>query len=159
MNPRIVAVTLLCVLGAAIVPGCNRSPRGGPVNRNLPSTTIQLGSQRFIVEIAKDEPTRRTGLMNRPSMPPDHGMIFVFPVQQPLGFWMDNTLIPLDIIYLDREGRVVSIHSMQPLDLRKVASAAPAKYAIELNHGAAARTGLRPGDPVQIPAEALNTDR
>jgi uncharacterized protein len=100
------------------------------------------------------------GLMNRQSMPANHGMVFVFPSEQRLSFYMRNTLIPLDILYLDQEGAVVSIHPMQPLDLRGVpVRGGLAKYAIELNQGAAARVGVRPGDRLQVPPEAAHTER
>jgi hypothetical protein len=86
-------------------------------------------------------------------------MIFVFPFEQRLSFWMENTLIPLDIVFVDREGRIVSIHQMQPLDLRQVPSAGPAMYAIELNQGTAARAGVKAGDMLQIPPQAAGGSR
>ncbi|HMO25414.1 MAG TPA: DUF192 domain-containing protein, partial [Tepidisphaeraceae bacterium] len=78
-------------------------------------------------------------------------MIFAFPDERPLSFWMKNTHIPLDILYLTADGAVVSTHRMLPHDLRPVPSAGPAKYAIELNAGEIARTGLRRGDRIDIP--------
>jgi uncharacterized membrane protein (UPF0127 family) len=136
--------------------GCKRpaAKPTGPINQNLPTTTIQIGNEQFTLEIASTDPTRQIGLMNRHSMPANHGMIFVFPREEPLGFWMKSTYIPLDILYLSEGGRVVSIRSMKPLDLTSVPSGYPAKYAIELNQGAATRAGVRVGDQLTIPPEA-----
>jgi uncharacterized membrane protein (UPF0127 family) len=92
--------------------------------------------------------------MHRQSLPPDRGMIFVFADEEPRSFWMRNTLIPLDIVYLDKDGKVVSISQMKPLDETGVHSAGPAKYAIEMNEGAAARAGVKVGDVLDIPPAA-----
>jgi uncharacterized membrane protein (UPF0127 family) len=89
-------------------------------------------------------------------MPADHGMIFVFPDTEPRSFWMKDTRIPLDILYLDPDGVVVSIRQMKPYDLSGVHSDKPAKYAIELNKGAAERAGVKVGDKLEIPEAARN---
>jgi len=73
---------------------------------------------------------------------------------QPRGFWMRNTRIPLDIVYVRPDGLIVSVHTMKPLDLTSVKSAGPAMYAIELNAGVAGQLGLKPGDMVDIPPSA-----
>jgi uncharacterized membrane protein (UPF0127 family) len=93
--------------------------------------------------------------MFRDSMPPDHGMLFVFQTEERQGFYMRNTRIPLDILFLDSSGTVVSIHQMYPFDESSTLSAAPARYAIELNQGAAAAAGVKAGDRLSIPPEAL----
>ena len=92
--------------------------------------------------------------MRRDSMPADHGMIFVFSREAPLAFWMSNTRIPLDILFIDGQGKVVSSKSMKPFDLRTTPSDAPAKYAIELNAGAAESSGVSVGDQLNIPLPA-----
>ena len=89
--------------------------------------------------------------MFRDSMPADHGMIFVFDDVEVRGFWMKNTRIPLDIIYVGPDKVVVSIKQMEPFDLRNTSSDKPAQYAIELNKGQAAAAGLRVGDKLTIP--------
>jgi uncharacterized protein len=118
----------------------------------LPTAVLQLGARQYTVEIAADDNARETGLMFRPYMPPDYGMIFVFNEEQPENFYMKNTQIPLDIIFMDHTGRVVSIKTMQPLDLRLTPSDGPASFAVELNAGQAAATALHVGDVVSIPA-------
>ena len=152
----LVIITAMTV--AAIGSSCKQDVKG-PMNRNLPTTTMRIGSEQFTLEVADEDKEREVGLMNRRSMPANHGMIFVFPREERLSFYMKHTLIPLDIVYLDADGDIVSIHQMQPLDLTSIPSRAPAKYAIELNLGTAARLGLTPGDRLEIPGDAATTDR
>jgi uncharacterized membrane protein (UPF0127 family) len=130
--------------------GCDAAP----AHPSLPTTNMRLGSNSFIVEIANSDPDREHGLMQRDSMPRNHGMIFVFDDEKPRAFWMKNTRFPLDIVYLDHNGKVVSIKQMQAYDLTSVPSDQPCKYAIELNVGIASAAGLKVGDTVQIPPEA-----
>jgi hypothetical protein len=126
--------------------GCRRKPQG-----DLSTVRMQIGSDTFTLEVADTEASRQKGLMHRYSMPADRGMLFVFPEEERLGFWMKNTHIPLDIVFLDASGKVVSIHQMKPYDLRSTRSEGPAMYAIELNQGRAAKAGVKPGDRLKIP--------
>ena len=120
---------------------------------------MKVGRETFILEVADTPKLRETGLMRRKAMPPDHGMLFVFEYRQFLGFWMRNTLIPLDILYVDADGRVATIRQMKPLDETSIPSTDPVLYAIELNQGAAARAGVKEGDRLQLPAEYAQTKR
>jgi hypothetical protein len=107
------------------------------------------GVQSFRVEIADSEMEREYGLMCRRSLAPDRGMLFLFARSEPQMFWMRNTLIPLDIVYIGEDGRVVSIsRNVQPLDESGAPSAGPAKFVLELPAGRAAQIGLLPGDRV-----------
>lgn len=130
--------------------GCESSPAG------LPMTSMQIGGETFHIEIAATDSSMERGLMKRDSMPEDHGMIFIFPDEAVRAFWMKNTRFPLDILFLDRHGVIVSIHQMEPYDERETSSDAPAKYAIELNRGAAAAAGVKVGDIVKFPAEVAS---
>ena len=120
----------------------------------LPTTQIKLGNQTFTLEIANDFNTRAFGLMKRDSMPDGHGMIFVFAREQVLPFHMKNTRIPLDIVFVDANGRIVTIKQMKPYDLNVTSSDRPAKWAIELNKGAADAAGVKVGDQLEIPPAA-----
>jgi uncharacterized membrane protein (UPF0127 family) len=143
-------VQILLLLFVALVVGCSeRSPTNG-----LATTTMKIGRETFTLEIANTSAAREHGLMERDSMPADHGMIFVFKAPDELSFWMKNTRIPLDILYLDEHGKVVSIHQMKPYDRSGVPSDGPAKYAIELNVGRASDVGAKVGDVLEIPANA-----
>jgi uncharacterized membrane protein (UPF0127 family) len=112
---------------------------------------MQIGAKPFTLEIADTDELRQKGLMRRDSMPKDQGMIFVFLDEAPRSFWMKNTRIPLDIIYLDARGRIVSIKQMKPFDLTGTPSDGPAQYAIELNEGTASKLGIKPGDTLDLP--------
>jgi hypothetical protein len=120
----------------------------------LPVTPMKIGSKTYQLEIAGDDYSREHGLMQRDSMPADHGMIFVFAEEKPLNFWMENTRIPLDILFLNSGGKVVSIHTMKPYDRSLTPSDGPARYAIELNAGAASDDGAKVGDQLLVPAQA-----
>lgn len=135
---------------------CGRSEPGisGAAGKTLPTTRMRIGEQTFVLEIANTDSSRTRGLMKRDSMPADHGMIFVFPDESPRGFWMRDTRIALDILFLNSSGKVISIHTMKPYDLSSTHSAGPAKYAIELNAGAVASTGVSVNDVLDIPPEA-----
>jgi uncharacterized membrane protein (UPF0127 family) len=127
------------------------STTGSP--SRLPTTRMSVGNETFELEIAYRPEDQETGLMHRRSMPADHGMIFVFPDERNLTFWMKDTLIPLDIIYVNHSGTIVSVKPLKPLDKTGVSSDGPAMYAIELNAGAAARAGVKAGDVLSVPAD------
>jgi len=130
------------------VGGCQNSPSG------LATVKMQIGKDTFTLEVADTDATREHGLMERDSMPNGHGMIFVFAQERELDFWMKNTRFPLDILYVDAGGKVVSIKQMKAYDLSTTPSDYPAKYAIELNFGAAAEARVHVGDKLTIPAES-----
>lgn len=121
------------------------------ISEQLPTTLMQIGSVTYTLEIAANDAQRARGLMFRDQMPAEHGMIFIFDDEQVRSFWMKNTRIPLDIIYLSDQGKVVSIKSMKPFDEKSVSSEFPARFAIELNAGQAQRCGILPGDVIIVP--------
>ena len=123
----------------------------------LPTVPMQIGNKQFTIEIADTPAKRSVGLMKRDSMPADHGMIFVFPEQDTYSFWMKNTRIPLDIVFIDAGGTIRSIQQMKPYELKSVSPPVAVKYAIELNQGAAAKAGAKVGDKITIPDYARET--
>src|SRR5688572_15107206 len=134
MNALSIATLLLSVLSFT---GC----RDATPTSSLPMVDVRIGQQTFKLEVARNDDDRMTGLMHRESMPADQGMLFVFDQEAVRSFWMKNTKIPLDILYLNSIGGVVSIKQLKPLDTTSVSSEYPAKFAIELNEGAAAKSG------------------
>ena len=102
------------------------------------------------VEIARTDEERAKGLMYRTELPEGEGMIFIFEREQPLSFWMKNTLIPLSIAFIASNGRIIDIKDMEPLDLSSVPSSAPARYALEVPQGWFSRAGVNTGDIVRI---------
>ncbi|MDC0656593.1 DUF192 domain-containing protein [Leisingera sp. SS27] len=104
------------------------------------------GQTGFSVEIADDEQERAQGLMFRESMPRGAGMLFVYDRPQPAAFWMKNTLIPLDIIFLDKTGLVTTVHeNAKPGDLTPIPGGDEVFAVLEINGGLARRYGIAPG--------------
>ncbi|WP_062014424.1 DUF192 domain-containing protein [Aureimonas sp. AU4] len=109
--------------------------------------TTATGEHAIEVEIADTDASRETGLMNRSSMPANHGMLFDFKQTRPVAMWMKNTIIPLDMLFLDERGRIVNIATnAKPYSLDVIPSSGPVRYVLELNGGAAARYGAKAGD-------------
>ena len=114
----------------------------------LPTVTLTIGTHKLVAEVVATVEQRATGLMNRFSLKPDHGMLFVFGRPAPQGFWMKNTYIPLSIAFLDADGRILNIEDMQPKTLDSHAAQGPARYAIETNVGWFAERKVKAGDKV-----------
>ena len=110
------------------------------------------GRHVFQVEIANNDATREHGLMDRRYMAPDHGMLFEFDREEPVSFWMKNTYIPLDMIFIAPSGVVTHIAAnAEPLSERVVPSGGPSIAVLELDGGTAASIGLKVGDKVRHP--------
>lgn len=108
------------------------------------------GAHHFIVEVAATPEEQATGLMNRSAMAPDRGMIFPYAPPQDVAFWMKNTLIPLDMIFIREDGTIARIEANAvPLSLEPVPSLEPVAAVLELNGGRAAELGIAPGDKVE----------
>jgi hypothetical protein len=116
---------------------------------------MTLKDKAFTMEVAQTDAQCERGLMYRDSMPADHGMLFVMPYADTWAFWMHNTRIPLDIIFIDRAGKVLDIHNRAAFDETSRGPTYPAQYVIELNLGTAQKIGLRKGDTVEIPKKYL----
>ena len=114
-----------------------------------------IGACELYLEVANDPEERAVGLMGRESLGRDRGMVFVYLEDQILSFWMKGTLIPLDIIFISGDSVVVDVQTMRPEretapDLPITRSAAPARYAIEVNEGVAAECGIERGVATEI---------
>jgi uncharacterized protein len=106
------------------------------------------------IEIADDDYQTQTGLMYRKSMKDTQGMLFVFPDSQYRYFYMRNTEIPLDIIYIDENNAIVSIQkNAKPFDETSLPSEGPAKYVLEINGGLSTEWNLQKGDKIQFSKE------
>lgn len=110
------------------------------------------GRHRFTVEIAETPAQMEQGLMFRRTLAADAGMLFDYRHPTMATMWMRNTLIPLDMLFVDAQGRIVNIHQRAvPQSDDIIASAAPVLAVIELNGGTASRLGIKPGDRVLYP--------
>ena len=110
------------------------------------------GRHAFQIEIANNDATRERGLMDRRYMAADHGMLFEFDREAPVAFWMKNTYIPLDMIFIAPSGVVTHIvANAEPLSERVIPSGGPCVAVLELNGGTAASIGLKVGDKVHHP--------
>jgi uncharacterized membrane protein (UPF0127 family) len=104
------------------------------------------GVHRFTVEVAATPEQQERGLMFRGSLAPDRGMIFTYQPAQEVAFWMKNTLIPLDIIYIRSDGTIVRIVNAEPMDLTPLPSGEPITAVLEIRGGRAAELGIKEGD-------------
>lgn len=100
----------------------------------------------FSLEIAATEAERARGLMARANMPEGQGMLFVYPNPRPVAFWMHDTLLPLDMLFIDAQGMVVRVHqNARPLDETPIPSGGPVQYVLEINGGLARKLGIAEG--------------
>ena len=118
----------------------------------LPLLPLYIKSETLWVEIADQPDTRALGLMYREYLPDSMGMFFIFESPQILRFWMKNTLIPLDIAFINEAGVIIDIQSMEPLDTTRYSSPESVRYALEVNRGWFKRNDVSVGDTVWGPA-------
>jgi len=113
------------------------------------SIATDHGPQLFTVELATTPDQMERGLMFRRSLAPDAGMLFVYPDARQVEFWMKNTLIPLDMLFIAADGKVSRIAERTvPLSETPISSIEEVRAVLEVNGGTAARLGIKPGDVV-----------
>ncbi len=151
------------LLGFATIASGQPDPVGGAAasaNKNAPKTGVKFteeklsvrtkaGSVAFTVEIADNDAERAQGLMNRESLAADRGMLFDFETSRHVHMWMRNTLIPLDMVFIDAKGRIISIAGARPLSDRQISSGGEILAVLELNAGTARARGIKVGDFVE----------
>ncbi len=156
MTRRWLAALILSLGLLALLPGAllaqgqtlGRPQTGLPVSDLVIQTAG--GARKFKVELADTDQSRSIGMMFRTQMAPDAGMLFDFFTEQPASFWMRNTLIPLDMIFIKADGTILNIHQRAiPHDETGINSAGPVRAVLEVNGGTAARLGIKPGDKVE----------
>jgi len=119
----------------------------------LATTTLTIGTQSLTAELATSPAQRETGLMNRFSLKPDHGMLFIFERPEPLSFWMRNTFVALSIAFISADGRILNIEDMRPQTDDPHWSKGAALYALEMKKGWFAERGIVAGALVKgLPA-------
>ncbi len=115
--------------------------------------TFLNGAGKYIskidIEIAEDDNSRTQGLMYREKMKPNQGMLFIFPYESMQSFWMKNTVIPLDMIFVNKDNEIVTIRkNAVPFDTGHYSSTKPAKFVIEVNAGYTDSLGIKVGDKI-----------
>jgi len=110
------------------------------------------GAHKFQIELATDDAQREQGLMFRQTMAPDAGMLFIYDHSQPVAMWMENTYIPLDMLFIAADGHIVNIRQRAvPHSQENISSAGPVRAVLELNGGTVSRLGIKVGDKVAGP--------
>ena len=144
------ALLLLAVAGPRA--GAQSQPRLETFPTGSLTIATASGPHNFTVELATTPAQMEQGLMFRRNLAPDAGMLFDFGHPTMAAFWMKNTLIPLDMLFVGQDGRIVNIRERAvPLALDTIAAAAPVRAVVELNGGTTARLGIKPGDRVIYP--------
>lgn len=111
----------------------------------LPRIPLTIANHELQAEVAHTQQARAQGLMFRPTLPGDVGMLFVFPRSTYYGMWMKNTMIPLSVAFIDEKGIILNIADMEPYTLAAHYSAGPVKYALEVNRGWFAHKKIQSG--------------
>lgn len=148
---RFLTACLAWLLLAPILPAVAQQAATAPA-AGLEALAIVSGSQRhaFQVEVMRTPDQRARGLMHRNYMPPDRGMLFDFGRTEPVAMWMQNTYIPLDMLFIRADGTVARIaENTEPLSTRTIPSGEPVLSVLEINGGTAAKLGIKPGDKVE----------
>ncbi len=112
-----------------------------------------FGTARFSIDVADDASERAQGLMHVPEMPQSKGMLFVYDAPSPVAFWMKNTLIPLDMLFINENGVIEKIHANAiPHDETAIPGGMNIQYVLEINGGLSDRLGISAGDELRHPS-------
>ena len=142
--------TAALAIATALLPASAQEPQ-----TDLPRVKLSAGMYQIDAQVAQTTEQRMTGLMFRKEMPQQEGMLFVFEQPSRQCFWMKNTLLPLDMIFIKPDGTILSIAERTvPMTETPVPSHGSAKAVLEVNGGTASRLGIKPGDKVTASALA-----
>jgi uncharacterized protein len=166
-----VLLVVLLVMMIFFAAGCSKELADGPSpveseGGKALTEDVLLQGRKFTMELALTDEQRATGLMGRESLADDRGMLFVFPDTKPfpaeVSFWMKNCLMPIDVIFISREGKITAIHEMHPPlpgtpdnELTVYPSNGRVQFAIELRGGLAEELGLQVGDDLELRLDYL----
>ena len=138
LSPRSAAAAVFMLLASACA-----CAQDGP--QKLPSITLSAGMHLIQAEVAQTPEQRSTGLMFRPAMGANEGMLFAFEEPGQQCFWMKNTLLPLSVAFVADDGSVVNIENMKPQTLDSHCSTKPVRFVLEMNDGWFAKRGIKAG--------------
>lgn len=152
---RVVLLALAATAaGGGVLPAAVSAEAQREIEFPVSRLTIETANGRFDfgVEVADTRERRMWGLQHRRSLAADAGMLFDYKKERPVFMWMKNTYVPLDMVFIDAEGRVVRVaRDTEPLSLTAIPSGEPVRAVLELNAGTARRLGIEPGDRVDHP--------
>jgi uncharacterized membrane protein (UPF0127 family) len=149
------------ILGALLAAGCSGGERFEPQPYSGQIVEIEVGGKKIHAELAIDFESRRKGLMFRETLPPDGGMLFIWPEHvredrydtegglQKRSIWMKNTSIPLSLAFLSDDGKILQIEDLRPHDEGTVWSKDEVRFALEMNQGWFQVNGIAPGTVIQ----------
>jgi uncharacterized membrane protein (UPF0127 family) len=142
------------VLAAPLLVAAGTARAQGDIKFQKSSLVIVTGGRelKFDIELALNETERARGLMFREKLGPYDGMLFDFHQEAPVSFWMKNTLIPLDMVFIAADGTIRHVHANAvPLSTDSIPSEFPVRGVLEINGGSARLLGIKPGDKVKHP--------
>lgn len=145
----IVALALLIVV--AHLPARANEPMILPVDPAPLVVETDDGPRQFTIEIADEDAERSAGLMFRTEMADDHGMLFVFEQERRVAFWMKNTPLPLDLLFVRADGTVAAVMQGEPLSTAAISPDETVRFVLELKAGTAQKAGIGDGDVVRHP--------
>lgn len=150
---KLIPILLALSLFSLVLAVQGKNPKRIYQLSELKRTTIAVAGKKVQVWIMDTPSKRNEGMMflKDGDVKPNEGMLFVFSYSQPLSFWMQNTLIPLDIAYIDAKGKILNTEQMKALDVTGVPSKGEALYALEMKKGAFKRLGIKAGAKAVIP--------
>jgi uncharacterized membrane protein (UPF0127 family) len=144
---RVLAGIFLAVLALSFATGGGRA-----ADRSVLEIASKNGVHSFSVEVVDNDADRSKGLMFRKSLPEGTGMLFDFKTEQDVAFWMKNTYIPLDMIFIKADGRILRIaENTEPMSTKQIPSRGPVLAVLEVIAGTARKLGIAPGDRVAHP--------
>ena len=155
MKPRIFLAALLGLYASLLLPVSAQTDPADSVGP-LAKVTLHIGKASLTTEIAASSAQQERGLMFREKLGDNDGMIFLLPKVTTASFWMKNTLIPLSVAFIDKDGVILEIHDMKPMDETVTRSDSDkVAYALETNLHWFALNGIKPGDKITPPPATL----
>ncbi len=143
-----IKVSLLCLVGVSL-----SSAVSAACSDDVTTIRGDFGEARFSIEVADEPQERSRGLMHVESMPRFSGMLFIYERPQSASFWMRNTLIPLDMLFVDQNGTISKIHENAiPLDETPIFGGDEVSHVLEINGGLSSKLGIEVGDTLQHPS-------
>lgn len=153
---RLLGISLLLLTAACKPESASNTAGNAAAADESPTNSVALSirtasgkTHHFTVELAVDSQSQERGLMDRKSLPDDHGMLFPFPYPQAASFWMKNTPLPLDLVFIRPDGTIAAILQGKPNDLHPLSAGEGVSAVLEIAQGRAAALGIEGGDHVQ----------